>query len=481
MEHLDVLVVGAGLSGIGAGAYLQDKCPWATYALFEARDAIGGTWDLFRYPGIRSDSDMFTLGYSFRPWDGEKSIADGPSILRYIEDTARETGVDKHIRFNHKIVSTDWSSDDGHWRVTARRSDTGETFQLTAGFIFSCTGYYRYDEGYTPEFAGRDAFGGTVIHPQHWPEDLDYAGKKIVVIGSGATAVTLIPSLADKAAQVTMLQRSPTYIVSMPESDPLANALRRYLPTRVSGPIIRWFKALTTQASYFLSKRRPEFVKSVLKRQVARQLPAGYDVDAHFTPRYNPWDQRLCLVPNGDLFKAISVGKASVVTDTIKTFDETGIALDSGKHLDADIIVTATGLDLLFLGGIELSVDGEAVVPHDKLTYKGMMLDGVPNLAFAIGYTNASWTLKCDLTCDYVTRMLNHMHHEGLRQATPDASNAEESDASVFGLNSGYINRAVDRLPRQGASFPWQVKQSYIADYRAMKLKPITDAEMVFA
>jgi monooxygenase len=480
VEHLDVLVVGAGLSGIGAGAYLQDKCPWASYALFEARDAIGGTWDLFRYPGIRSDSDMFTLGYSFRPWDGEKSIADGPSILRYIEDTARETGVDKHIRFNHKIESADWSSDDALWRVTARRTDTNETFELTAGFIFSCTGYYRYDEGYTPEFPGRDAFAGTIVHPQHWPEDLDYAGKKIVVIGSGATAVTLIPSLADKAAHVTMLQRSPTYIVSMPESDALANALRRFLPARVSGPMIRWFKALMTQASYFLSKRRPEFVKSALKRQVVRQLPAGYDVDTHFTPRYNPWDQRLCLVPNGDLFKAISAGTASVVTDTIKTFDATGIALDSGAHLDADIIVTATGLDLLFLGGIALSVDGEAVHPHDKLTYKGMMLDGVPNLAFAIGYTNASWTLKCDLTCDYVTRLLNHMHHEGLRQALADASRAEESDASVFGLNSGYINRAADRLPRQGAAFPWQVKQSYLADYRAMKLKSIEDDEMVF-
>ena len=481
MEHLDVLVVGAGLSGIGAGAYLQNKCPWANYALFEARDAIGGTWDLFRYPGIRSDSDMFTLGYSFRPWDGEKSIADGPSILRYIEDTARETGVDKHIRFNHKIVSADWSTDDGHWLITAHRGDTNETFQLTANFIFSCTGYYRYDEGYTPEFPGRDAFTGTIIHPQHWPEDLDYEGKKIVVIGSGATAVTLIPSLADKAAHVTMLQRSPTYIVSMPASDPLANALRRFLPARVSGPVIRWFKALTTQASYFLSKRRPEMVKSVLRRQVARQLPAGYDVDTHFTPRYNPWDQRLCLVPNGDLFKAISAGKASVVTDTIKTFDATGIALDSGQHLDADIIVTATGLDLLFLGGIALTVDGAAVHAHDKLTYKGMMLDGVPNLAFAIGYTNASWTLKCDLTCDYVTRMLNHMHHQGLRQAMPDASHAEDSDATVFGLNSGYINRAADRLPRQGVSFPWQVKQSYVADYRAMKLKSIEDEEMVFA
>jgi cation diffusion facilitator CzcD-associated flavoprotein CzcO len=481
MEHLDVLVVGAGLSGIGAGAYLQNKCPWADYAIFEARGAIGGTWDLFRYPGIRSDSDMFTLGYSFRPWDGEKSIADGSSILRYIEDTARETGVAKHIRFNHKITSADWSTEDGRWLITAHRGDTNETFQLTANFIFSCTGYYRYDEGYTPEFPGRESFTGTVIHPQHWPEDLDYAGKRIVVIGSGATAVTLIPSLADKAGHVTMLQRSPTYIVSMPASDPLANALRRFLPSRVSGPIIRWFKALTTQASYFLSKRRPELVKSVLRRQVVRQLPAGYDVDTHFTPRYNPWDQRLCLVPNGDLFKAISAGKASVVTDTIKTFDATGIELDSGEHLDADIIVTATGLDLLFLGGIALTVDGDAVHPHDKLTYKGMMLDGVPNLAFAIGYTNASWTLKCDLTCDYVTRMLNHMHHEGLRQAMPDASHAEQSDAPVFGLNSGYINRAAGRLPRQGASFPWQVKQSYAADYRAMKLKPIEDEEMVFA
>jgi cation diffusion facilitator CzcD-associated flavoprotein CzcO len=481
VEHLDVLVVGAGLSGIGAGAYLKDKCPWAEFAIFEARDAIGGTWDLFRYPGIRSDSDMFTLGYSFRPWDGEKSIADGPSILRYIEDTARETGVDKHIRFHHKIVSADWSTEDGHWRVTAHRADTNETFELTANFVFSCTGYYRYDEGYTPEFAGRDAFAGQIIHPQHWPEEVDYTGKKIVVIGSGATAVTLIPSLTDKAAHVTMLQRSPTYIVSMPAKDPLANTLRRFLPQRLSSPMIRWFKALTTQASYFLSKRRPEMVKAVLRRQVVRQLPAGYDVDTHFTPRYNPWDQRLCLVPNGDLFQAISTGKASVVTDTIKSFDATGIVLDSGEHLDADVIVTATGLDLLFLGGIALSVDGEGVHPHDKLTYKGMMLDGVPNLAFAIGYTNASWTLKCDLTCDYVTRLLNHMHHQGLRQATPDASHAEASESTVFGLNSGYINRAADRLPRQGASFPWQVKQSYLADYRAMKLKPIEDDAMVLA
>ena len=481
MEHLDVLVVGAGLSGIGAGAYLENKCPWADYAIFEARSAVGGTWDLFRYPGIRSDSDMFTLGYSFRPWDGEKSIADGASILRYIEDTARETGVDKHIRFNHKIVAADWSSDDGHWLVTAQRGDTNETFQLTADFVFSCTGYYRYDEGYTPEFAGREQFAGTVVHPQHWPEDLDYTGKKIVVIGSGATAVTLIPSLADKAAHVTMLQRSPTYIVSMPAKDPLANTLRRVLPSRVSSPIIRWIKALSTQASYFVSKRRPEFVKGLLKRQLVRQLPAGYDIATHFTPRYNPWDQRLCLVPNGDLFKAISAGTASVVTDTIKHFDASGITLDSGTHLDADIIVTATGLDLLFLGGMTLTVDGDAVHIHDKLTYKGMMLEGVPNFAFAIGYSNASWTLKSELSCDYVARILNHMHHEGLRQVTPDASRVEQGEAPLFGLNSGYINRALSRFPRQGVSFPWQVKQSYLADYRAMKLKPVTEEELVYA
>jgi cation diffusion facilitator CzcD-associated flavoprotein CzcO len=480
MEHLDVLVVGAGLSGIGAGAYLQDKCPWAAYAIFEARDAIGGTWDLFRYPGIRSDSDMFTLGYSFRPWDGEKSIADGASILQYIKDTARETGVEKHIRFNHKIVAAEWSSADGQWLVTAERTDTNETFQLTAGFIFSCSGYYRYDKGYTPEFAGIAEFNGTVVHPQQWPEDLDYAGKRIVVIGSGATAVTLIPSLANEAAHVTMLQRSPTYIVSMPAKDPLAQLLRRVLPERINAPVIRWFKALTTQASYFASKRWPDFVKSALRRQVVRQLPEGYDVDTHFTPRYNPWDQRLCLVPNGDLFTAIRDGRASVVTDRIASFDATGIKLESGEHLDADIVVTATGLDLLFLGGITLRVDGEPVDVSGKLTYKGMMLDGVPNLAFAIGYTNASWTLKCDLTCDYVARLLNHLHHEGLQSATPDASSAEVSDAPVFGLNSGYINRAADRLPKQGASFPWQVKQSYVADYRAMKLKAVTDDDMVF-
>jgi cation diffusion facilitator CzcD-associated flavoprotein CzcO len=400
-EHVDVLVVGAGLSGVGAGWYLQDKCPWATYAIFEARDAIGGTWDLFRYPGIRSDSDMFTLGYSFRPWDGEKSIADGASILRYIEDTAAESGVDEHIRFRTRVVAASWSTDDAVWHVTAERVDTGERFELSAGFLFSCTGYYRYDHGYTPEFEGTARFtsaGGTIIHPQAWPDDLDYAGKRIVVIGSGATAVTLIPSLAETAAHVTMLQRSPTYIASLPAKDPIADLLRKVLPARMSGTAIRWLKALVTQGSYQASKKWPGAVKKLLKAGVARQLPKGYDVDTHFSPRYDPWDQRLCVVPDGDLFTAIREGRASVVTDRIDTFTETGLRLESGAELEADIVITATGLELLFLGGMQLSVDGEPVDVSHKLTYKGMMLEGVPNLAVAVGYTNASWTLKCDLT-----------------------------------------------------------------------------------
>ncbi|MBV8690277.1 MAG: NAD(P)/FAD-dependent oxidoreductase, partial [Actinobacteria bacterium] len=402
MEHLDVLVVGAGLSGIGAGHYLQAECPWASYAIFEARDAIGGTWDLFRYPGIRSDSDMYTLGYSFRPWTGEKSIADGASILQYIKDTAAVEGIDQKIRFNHRITKADWSTDEARWHVTAERTDTGETIQLTAGFIFSCSGYYRYDHGYQPDFAGLDSFKGQVVHPQAWPEDLDYAGKRVVVIGSGATAVTLIPSMAETAAHVTMLQRSPTYIVAMPAKDPVARLLQRLLPARWSGPVIKWFKAVTTQGSYVLSKKRPALMKRLLRKGIERQLPKGYDIDTHFTPRYNPWDQRLCLVPNGDLFKAISDGSASVVTDTVNTFTETGIRLGSGTELPADIVVTATGLELLFIGGIEMTVDGSPVDLPNRLTYKGMMLEDVPNFALAVGYTNASWTLKCDLTCQYV-------------------------------------------------------------------------------
>jgi cation diffusion facilitator CzcD-associated flavoprotein CzcO len=480
-EHLDVLVVGAGLSGIGAGHYLQAECPWASYAIFEARGSIGGTWDLFRYPGIRSDSDMFTLGYAFRPWDGEKSIADGASILQYIKDTAAAEGIDERIRFHHRITDAAWSTDDGVWHVTAERTDTGETVQLTAGFIFSCSGYYRYDQGYQPDFPGMERFRGPIVHPQAWPDDLDYAGKKVVVIGSGATAVTLIPSMADTAAHVTMLQRSPTYITSLPAKDPIANAMRRILPERISGPAIRWYKALTTQAFFQLCQRRPDFAKKMLRKGIERQLPKGYDLDTHFTPRYDPWDQRLCLVPNGDLFKAISAGRASVVTDHISSFTETGIELQSGEHLDADIIISATGIELLFIGGIQLSIDGEPLEIAEKLTYKGMMLEGVPNLAIAIGYTNASWTLKCDLTCQYVTKLVNHLHEHGLRQCTPVNSDPEVTAQPLLGLSSGYVQRSKDRFPKQGSRFPWQVHQSYLRDYRALRVAGIHDDAMTFS
>ena len=481
VEHLDVLVVGAGLSGIGAGHHLQTKCPWASYAIFEARDAIGGTWDLFRYPGIRSDSDMFTLGYSLRPWDARESIADGASILRYIRETAAETGVDAHIRFHHRIVGADWSTADARWTVTAERTDTGETVRVTAGFIFSCSGYYRYDQGYTPEFAGRDRFRGTIVHPQEWPADLDYAGKRVVVIGSGATAITLIPAMAETAGHVTMLQRSPTYVASLPGTNPITGVLQALLPKRWADTAVRWVNALGTQAFFQVSQRWPALVKRLLRKGVERQLPAGYDVDTHFTPRYDPWDQRLCVAPDGDLFRAIREGRASVVTDHIDTFTETGIRLRSGDELEADIIVTATGLDLLFLGGIALTVDGVDPGVTERLTYKGMMVEGVPNLAIAIGYTNASWTLKCDLTCDYVCRMLNHMRRSGLRQATPVNADATVSSQALLGLSSGYVQRAVDRFPKQGTKFPWQVHQSYVRDYRALRLRGLEDEAMVFS
>ncbi|WP_436795821.1 flavin-containing monooxygenase [Actinospongicola halichondriae] len=484
VEHLDVLIVGAGLSGIGAGHYLQADCPWASYAIFEARDAIGGTWDLFRYPGVRSDSDMYTLGYSFRPWDRDESIADGAAILDYIRETAAVEGIDRHIRFNHRITRADWSTPDARWNITAERTDvdtgTTEEVHLTCGFLFSCSGYYRYDQGYQPDFPGLSDFGGTVVHPQQWPDDLDYADKRVVVIGSGATAVTLIPSMSDEAEHVTMLQRSPTYIMALPAKNPLVNALRKVLPKRFSGPVVKWLNALMTQGSYRLSQRHPSVARKAIRALVKAQLPKGYEVDVHFKPKYDPWDQRLCLVPDGDLFKAIKRGDASVVTDQIETFTADGIRLQSGAELPADVVVTATGLELLFLGGIEASVDGEPLDLPNKLTYKGMMLEDVPNLAIAIGYTNASWTLKCDLTCQYVTRLLDHMHSTGLRQCTPENHDASVTAAPLLGLSSGYVTRSMDKFPKQGSRFPWQVKQSYLADYRALKRSDIRDEAMQF-
>jgi monooxygenase len=479
---LDVLVVGAGLSGIGAGHYLQTHCPWARYAVFEARDAIGGTWDLFRYPGIRSDSDMHTLGYSFRPWDGEKSIADGDSILQYIKNTAATSGVDAHIRFHHRVTAADWSSADMRWHVTAERADTGETLHLTAAFLFSCSGYYRYDHGYQPEFAGMDDFAGLVVHPQAWPEGLDVSGKRIVVIGSGATAITLVPALARSASHVTMLQRSPSYIASLPERSPVAALARKVLPAQQAGTVAKWFHAVLTQAFYVVSRRYPEFVKRMLRKGLERNLPPGYDIDTHFTPRYNPWDQRFCAAPDGDFFAAIRDGTASVVTDRIERFTEHGVLLTSGTELEADIIVTATGLELLFLGGIALSVDGDAVDPATHLTYKGMMIEGVPNLAVALGYVNASWTLKCDLTCDYVCRLLNHMRRRGLTECVArDDGGASAEDGPVLGLSSGYIQRSAHLLPKQGSRQPWRVNQSYLRDYRALKMSDIEDGVLQFS
>ncbi|MFZ0251067.1 MAG: NAD(P)/FAD-dependent oxidoreductase [Acidimicrobiales bacterium] len=479
--HLDVLIVGAGLSGIGAGHYLQTECPWADYAIFEARDAIGGTWDLFRYPGIRSDSDMHTLGYSFRPWDGEKSIADGDSILQYIKDTARESGVERHIRFGHRIVAAEWSTPDSLWHITAERTDTHEVIGITASFLFSCTGYYRYDHGYLPDFAGMDDFTGTIVHPQAWPAGLDCAGKKVVVIGSGATAVTLVPALAQSASHVTMLQRSPTYIASLPEKSPVVALLRKVLPAKQAGIAAKWFHAVLTQAFYQVSRKYPKLVRRMLSKGLERQLPAGYDIATHFTPRYDPWDQRFCAVPNGDLFKALSSGAASVVTDRIERFTTTGILLASGEELQADVIVTATGLELLFLGGIALSVDGEPVDPATRLTYKGMMIEGVPNLALAIGYTNASWTLKCDLTCDYVCRLLNSMRERGLTRCVPRNRDASAASGPILGLTSGYIQRSAHLLPKQGTKHPWKVHQSYLRDYRALKMSDVDDSVMEFS
>jgi cation diffusion facilitator CzcD-associated flavoprotein CzcO len=475
-----VLIVGAGLSGIGAAWHLQERCPGRSYAILEARGDLGGTWDLFRYPGIRSDSDMHTLGYRFKPWTAAKSITDGASILDYVRQTAGDHGIDGKIRFHHRVTGAEWSSEDSRWTVEGERTESGETFQLTCDFLWACSGYYRYDEGYTPKFEGVERFPGPVIHPQHWPEDLDYAGKRVVVIGSGATAVTLVPAMAEEAAHVTMLQRSPTYIASLPAEDRIATRLRRFLPDRVAYMIVRWKNVLMQTVFFQLSRRRPQAVKRFIRRGVERALPAGYDVDKHFTPRYNPWDQRMCLVPDSDLFEAISDGSASVVTDKISSFTERGIELESGEELEADVIVSATGLNLLFLGGLQLSVDGEAVDIPSKMTYKGMMLSGVPNLAFTVGYTNASWTLKADLTSEYVCRLLNHMEAHGYRRCVPEVD-PSVTEQPLLDFTSGYVLRSLDQFPKQGSKEPWKLRQNYVFDIRTIRRGAIEDGSMRFA
>jgi len=481
IEHFDVLVIGAGLSGVGAGYHLQHNCPGRTYAILEGRDCIGGTWDLFRYPGIRSDSDMYTLGYSFRPWREAKAIADGPSILNYVRDTASMYGIDQHIRFQHMVKRASWSSAEGRWTVEAERGEAREIVRYTCQFLFMCSGYYDYVEGYNPEFPGTADFAGRIVHPQHWPENLDYDSKRVVVIGSGATAVTLIPEMARRAAHVTMLQRSPTYIVSRPAEDSFANWLRRHLPAMLAYRIARWRNVLMTMYFFRLARKYPARVKEGIIDLVRKELGPDYDVGTHFTPRYNPWDQRLCLVPDSDLFAALRTGTASIETGQIATFTHDGIKLQSGRELPADIVVKATGLKMLFLGGLEISVDGALVDFSERFTYKGMMYNDVPNLASAFGYTNASWTLKCDLTCEYVCRLLNHMQKHGEISCTPRIRGEAIQPDPFLDFSSGYVLRAIDKMPKQGKQAPWRVRQNYALDLMALRFGSVNDNVMEFA
>ncbi len=480
-EHFDVLIVGAGLSGIGAAHHLQAEHPRKSYAIFEARDAIGGTWDLFRYPGIRSDSDMHTLGYRFRPWTNAKAIADGPSILSYVRATAREGAIEDRIRFRRRVISAAWSSAEARYTVTVEHVDSGERVEVTCGFLFVCSGYYRYDEGFTPDFPGAERFAGKLIHPQHWPEDYDYAGKRVVVIGSGATAVTLVPAMAERAAHVTMLQRSPSYIVSVPAEDPIANGLRRVLPSRLAYAIARWKNVAIATVVFQLSRRRPGFVRSLIRKGLERELPPGYEIDTHFNPRYEPWDQRMCLVPDGDLFAAISAGGVSVCTDRIASFTGTGLALESGASLEADVIVTATGLNLLAFGGLQLSVDGRVVALDEMVAYKGLMLGGVPNFAFVVGYTNASWTLKADLVSEFVNRLLSYMDANGHRQATPASMDPSLPTRPLLDLAAGYVERSVAQFPRQGPRAPFRLGMNYAQDVFTLRHGKLDDGTMRFS
>ena len=477
-EHFDVLIIGAGLSGIDAGWHLNKFAPKKSYVILENRERIGGTWDLFRYPGIRSDSDMLTMGYRFKPWTHQSTISPGHAIREYVTETAKEAGVDRHIRFRHNVTSAAWDSSAARWTIQARkRDDSGKEVPVTytANFLFSCAGYYRYSAGYTPEFAGRDRFRGTVIHPQVWPEGFNYDGKRVVIIGSGATAVTLLPNMAKTAAHVTMLQRSPTYYVSRPEKDWLANTLRTFLPASWAYALPRWRNIVLQRFFFNKSRTDPKGVKQFLINGVKALLPKDFDVEKHFTPTYNPWDQRLCLVPDADMFNAISSGRASVVTDHIDTFTEKGILLKSGKELEADVIVTATGLQVQMLGGISVSVDGKPVEWGKTFTYKGLMFSGIPNLANIFGYTNASWTLRADLVCEWVTRLLNRMDEKGAQIAVPQLTDRNMKADPWLDFSSGYVLRAIDQLPKQGPDAPWKQNQNYFADIKELRKAPIED------
>ncbi|HEX3912662.1 MAG TPA: NAD(P)/FAD-dependent oxidoreductase [Steroidobacteraceae bacterium] len=479
-DHFDVLIVGGGLSGIGAACSLTAHCPHKTFAVLEGRSSIGGTWDLFRYPGIRSDSDMFTLGYSFRPWMEGKAIADGHSILKYIKDTARDHGIDPHVRHGHQVKRASWSSKDAQWTVEAECGPDKHVAHFTCQFLMVCSGYYSYVEGYTPLFPGSERFKGLLVHPQKWPQDLAFEDKRVIVIGSGATAVTLVPAMARTAAQVTMLQRSPTYVVARPEQDAIANFLRRHLPAKLAYGLVRWRNILFGIYFFNLCKRSPERVRNWILDRVKGALGPNFDVATHFSPRYNPWDQRMCLVPDGDLFESIRQGKASVVTDEIETFTENGIRLRSGKELQGDIIVTATGLNLVALGEIQISVDGRPIEPGKALNYKGTMYGGIPNLASTFGYTNASWTLKSELTCDYICRLLNHMQAKGYQVCVPQNDDPSVQLEPWLNLTSGYIQRVADKLPKQGSKAPWRLHQNYVKDLMSLKFGSLDDGVLRF-
>jgi len=478
-QHFDVLIVGAGISGIGSGVHLQKKCPRKSFLILEGREQLGGTWDLFRYPGIRSDSDMYTLGYIFKPWTHPKAIADAPTILEYLRETVSEYKLEDKIRYQRHVTKASWCSEDSQWSIEVSDGDRVEHY--SCNFLHMCSGYYDYAEGYTPDFKGRDSFSGDIVHPQKWTDDIDYAGKRVVVIGSGATAVTLIPEIAKTAAHVTMLQRSPTYVVSRPAKDKLANRLRAYLPLRLAYFLTRWRNVLMQQFVYKRCLKYPAAAKARIIDMVRAELNPGYDVEKHFTPSYNPWDQRLCLVPDSDMFKAINEGAASVVTDQIDCFTESGIHLASGEDLAADLIVTATGLNLQFLSDVEFVIDGEALEPNKALTYKGMMLSDVPNMAMSMGYTNASWTLKCDLTCDYVCRLLNYMDKHSYQKCMPHNDDLSLETEPYMGLSSGYIQRAKDLLPGQGVELPWKLHQSYFKDILMLRHGSLSDEAMEFS
>ncbi len=478
-ESVDVLIIGAGLAGIGGACQLRRNCPNHSFTILESRATSGGTWDLFRYPGFRSDSDMYTYSYGFKPWKDKSTIADGHKILSYIREAAAEYNVEQRIRYQHKVVAADWSTTEKRWLVTAERGNTGEQVTINCKFLFHCSGYYDYEQGYTPEFSGSETFSGQIIHAQHWPEDLDYRGKRVVVIGSGATAVTLVPTMSKDTASLVMLQRTPTYIANVPAEDPWGLALRKWLPKSWVFRLIRWKKVLFQIYVYQLSRQKPQQLKKFLIGEVRKSLGPDYDVATHFTPDYNPWDQRLCAVPDGDMFAAIRAGSAEVVTDHIDMFNRTGIQLKSGKQLDADIVILATGLNLKFAGGVKHSIDGRELDLSQHFIYRGMMFSGIPNLAFTVGYTNSSWTLKTDLTSKYVCRLLDKMDRGKYAMVTPTLK-GDIDEVPLLDFDAGYVLRAREMMPKNGNRLPWKNYQNYIRDFIGLRLGRLNDDELEF-